>query len=330
MQSRGFSPQRRRWLGAALAGCATRAVAQAPAKGPARRLGILAVGPRAVELRNWEPMLAMLAKLGYSEGSNLVLDWRFAESSPERLADLARDLVRARVDAAATMGSAATRALQQATQTIPIVTGAVGDPILGGFAQSLARPGGNITGLSMGGTEIAQLQVSLLRSIVPKLTRLVIVRGGGESEQEVVGPMAAAAKAAQLTPGPVVVRDSASLESAFRSVRPPGTGAAFVYDADRVEAEQLAEAALRYKVATMFPDRRWVSAGGLMSYSMYHEDRMRRIATTLDKVLRGTNPAECPFELPANSHFALNLRTATALGIAIPPAFLARVDEVIE
>src|SRR5262249_59461133 len=119
-------------------------------------------------------------------------DWRFAENSPERLADLARDLVRARVDAAVTMGSRATRALQQATQTIPVVTGAVGDPILGGFAQSLARPGGNITGLSLGGTEIAQLQVGMLRTIVPKLARLVIVTGGSESEHEVVDPMAAA------------------------------------------------------------------------------------------------------------------------------------------
>jgi len=330
MQRRIFSGQRRRWLGAALGGFAAYALAQSSGKGAPRRLGILAGGVRDVEMRNWEPMLRTLASLGYSEGSNLGLDWRFAENSPERLADLARELVRARVDAVATMGSRATRALQQATRTIPVVTGAVGDPILGGFAQTLARPGGNITGLSLGGTEIAQLQVSLLRTIVPKLARLVIVRGGSEREREIVGPMAEAAKAAQLVAVPVVVSDMAGLEGAFRGTRTPGASAAFIYDADRVEAEQVASAALRHRVATMFPDRRWVSAGGLMSYSMYHEDRMQRIATIVDKVLRGTNPGDYPFELPTNSHFALNMRTATALKLAVPSTFLARVDEVIE
>lgn len=324
--------RRRRLIAAiALAALAPAVGAQSATRGESRRLGVLSVGARASDFPNWQPLLGNLAMLGYKEGANLVLEWRFADDRSERLAELAKDLVRSRIDALVTIGTLATRALQRATNTVPIVTGAVGDPILGGFAKSLARPGGNVTGLSLGGTDIALLQVGLLRAVMPKLSRLAIVRGEGDwIEHEIVGPMSAAARQIGITPEPVVVGDIARLESVLRGLRGKDNGAAFVYHADRVEEAQLAQAAIRHKIPTMFADRRWVSGGGLMSYNMYHEDRMQRVAALLVKVFRGMDPANSPFELPTNSQFVLNRKTAAELGLAIPREILARADEVIE
>jgi putative ABC transport system substrate-binding protein len=322
-------PSRRKMIAAiALAGIAPLSLAQTVTG--TRRLGILAIGSAAAERRNWAPMLAILAGLGFREGAGLVIEWRFAEDSAQRLPELARELAAARLDAAVTIGTLPTRALQRAASTLPIVTGGVADPILGGFAESLARPGGTVTGLSLGGTDIAQLQVGMLQAVMPKLARIVIVRGGDDGmDHEVEGPMVAAARQAGIAATPVVVKDTASLEAALRGLRASG-GAAFIYNADNVTGAQLVEATLRHKVAAMFPERRSVSAGGLMSFNMYHEDRARRIAALLDKVLRGMKPADSPFELPGSSLFVLNRRSAGALGLAFPPELLARADEVID
>ena len=276
-------------------------------------------------------MLRALAPLGFREGSGLTIDWRYAEGAAGRLPALAKELVAARPDALVTLGTLATRALQGASSRVPIVTAAVADPVLGGFAQSLARPGKNVTGLSLGGSEIATLQVSLLRATAPKVTRLFILRSDGDwNESEVVAPMAAAGRGAGLSVDVLPSPTEASLDRAFREQRDAATTAAFIYQVDPAIARLATDLAMRHRVATMFEDRAWVIEGGLMSYVMFHEDRMRRVAAIVGHVLRGADPASTPFELPTNSHFALNRRTALALRLALPVDIVARADEIFD
>ena len=323
-----MSPARRRLLAAlACAGLPAPALAQ----GASRRLGILALGDRVTSAGLWAPMLQALAPRGYREGAGLSVEWRYAEGAAARLPALAKELVAARPDVLVTLGTLATRALQAATPRVPIVTAAVADPVLGGFAQSLARPGKNVTGLSLGGSEIATLQVALLKATAPKVTRVLILRGDGDwNENEVVAPMAAAGRGAGLGVDVLPSPTEASLDRAFREHRGAATTAAFVYQVDPAIARVATDLGLRHRVATMFEDRAWVTEGGLMSYVMFHEDRMRRVAAIVGNVLRGADPASTPFELPTNSHFALNRRTAVALGLALPADIVARADEVFD
>jgi putative ABC transport system substrate-binding protein len=301
------------------------------AQAQGRRLGILAMGAREVETPLWSEMLGHLGGLGYKEGSNLAVAWRFASDSTEKLQQLARELAGSRLHAVATMGTPATRALQRATTTIPIVTGGVTDPVLGGFAQTVARPGRNVTGLSLGGTEVATLQIGLLKSMLPNLARLALVRGSGDwTDHEIVAPIAAAAKAQGITVAPVRARDGASLDAALRDLRAGDrTSAAFIYHADQITPLQVAELALRNKVPTMFEERGWVAAGGLMAYSMHHRDPMKQLAQILVNILRGAPAADSPFELPVSSYFVINVRTAASLGVPVPPQLLVRADETI-
>jgi len=312
-----------------LAGLAAAMPLPAWAQAQGRRLGILAMGAREVEAPLWSEMLGHLAGLGYNEGGNLAVTWRFASDSPEKLQQLARELAGSRLHAVATMGTLATRAMQRATTTIPIVTGGVTDPVLGGFAQTLARPGRNVTGLSLGGTEVATLQIGLLKSMLPNLSRLALVRGSGDWT-DIVAPVDAAAKAQGIGVTPVLATDGTSLDAVFRDLRAGNrTSAAFIYHADQVTPLQVAELALRNKVPTMFDERPWVAAGGLMAYSMHHRDPMKRVAQILVNVLRGAPPADSPFELPVSSYFVINVRTAAALGVPVPPQLLVRADETI-
>ena len=301
------------------------------AQAQGRRLGIWAVGARDAEVPLWSEMLRHLADLGYSESGNLAVEWRFASDSPEKLPQLARELAGSRLHAIATMGTLATRAMQRATSTIPIVTGGVTDPVLGGFAQTLARPGRNVTGLSLGGTEVASLQMGLLRTMLPNLARLALVRGSGDwADEEIVAPVAAAAKAQGIAVAPTFARDRASLDAVLRDLNARDrASAAFILHADPMTPQQVAEAALRNRVPTLFDERQWVAAGGLMAYNMHHRDPMKRVAQILDKVLRGAPPAGSPFELPLSSYFGINLRTAAALGLTVPPELLLRADETI-
>jgi putative ABC transport system substrate-binding protein len=317
---------RRRFVTAlALGGLAPRVLAQA--RSPLR-LGILTPGQKSVETRLWTTMLQHLAALGHREGTNLSVEWRFAERDLAKLPALARELVAARCQVVATMGTRATRAQQQASAAVGVVSAGVADPILGGFAQTLARPGRNVTGLCAGDSDTAGLQVGLLRQVSPRITQLSVITGAESSEQEVVAPIVAAARKLQLESSHVVVRDPAGAEAALRKLR--DSGAAFVFQADGVDEREFAQAAVRHRVATQFVDRDWVAAGGLMAYSLYHQDRMRRVAVLVDKVLRGAPAGDQPFELPAHSHFSINLRTASALGLAIPQEVLLRADELIE
>ena len=301
------------------------------AAGP-KRLGILADGGRAETLANFAATDAkLLAALGWVEGKTLEIAWRFGEGGESRTLALAKELVDAHSDVLGTAGTALTRALQQATRTIPIFT-TVGDPVGSGFAQSLARPGGNITGLSQGNREIAQKQVELLRAVVPKLSALAIV-GAHKSLaylREITEPMVMAAQAAGISAELRQISSLPDIEAVLRALPASGRGAVFFMgnlgDLDEGSVMQLA---IRLRVPAMVGEGERVEKGGLLMYRLYHEDESRRTASLVDKLLRGANPALIPFELPTKSYFVINRRTAAAIGVKFPADFLLRADEVI-
>ena len=296
-----------------------------------KRLGILAILSRQEVIPAYEASLRKhLADFGWIEGKTLAIEWRFAQLDESRFAPLAKELVEARVDVIVTWGTAATRAVQQATRTIPVVTG-VTDPVGYGFAKSVSHPGGNITGLSYSTPEIIQKEFELLRGLLPRLSLLVfLTRSTLESIRERASPTVAAARVTGIT---VEFRQIATLgdfEAALRTVPSGGRGAVNidynVLGIPGADAKTLAELAVRHRVPLM----EGVESGGLMSYTLSYEDLDERFAAVIDKLLRGADPAVIPFEIPTKSSFMINRSTATALGIRIPPEILLRADRVID
>ena len=318
-----------------LLGCAALAAARARAAGPPpgrRRLGVLLFD----EERSWAwmgPELRQaLAGLGWVEGSNLSIEWRFADGDPERLAPLAAALVGSGVDAILTRGSPATRALQRATRSVPIVTG-VGDPIGSGFAETLARPGGNITGVSYAVVETTRKQLELLREMVPGLARLTIVRKGDRRSPaiEATRVVEAEARAQAITTRVVMMSHAEDLSRELPGMPGKGVHAAYVFGFGMdPDPKAVAAALIRARLPAVFSQREYVEAGGQMSYRLDWDDQTQRTAAQIDKVLRGESPAQIPFEFPTRSDFVVNARTAKALGLIIPPALRVRADEVIE
>jgi len=273
-----------------------------------------------------------LADLGWVEGSNLNVEWRFAHGDTARLADLASQLARSGADAILTRGAPATRALKDATVTIPIVTG-VGDPIGAGFARSLAEPGGNITGLSWAAVEGARKQVELLRVMLPRLSRLIIVLKADRSPflQEMTSWHRGAAREIGLTSEVVLVTGATELQAAWQPGRTPGVTGTFVSGlGTSIAPKDIADLALRLRMPTVFDYSFYVEAGGLMSYRFNWENQTQRTAAQLDKVFRGAKPAQIPFEFPTRSEFVINRSTARSLGLDIPRELLLRADQIIE
>jgi putative tryptophan/tyrosine transport system substrate-binding protein len=268
---------------------------------------------------------------GWIEGKTIEFIWRFTEGDPARIPALARELVGARPDVLVTGGTACTRALQQLTRTIPICT-YVDDPVRLGFAKSLARPGGNITGLSMGADEIAHKQIELLRATVPKLATLAILGAtmSMDSLREVADPIVVAAKAAGLATSLRAVTSLQTVETALRALQPAGHCAAYFWNILYPNPGATLEVAIRLRVPAMVQESEFVSMGGLLCYTLRHEDDDRSSFAILDRLLRGADPATIPFELPTKSIFAINRRTAAAIGVTFPPDFLLRADEVID
>jgi putative tryptophan/tyrosine transport system substrate-binding protein len=306
-----------------------RAAEQSPVR---RRLGVVLYD--RPESWDWlAPALRKaLAELGWVEGTNLSVEWHFANGDSARLAELASQVARSGVDAILTRGTPTTRALQRATTTIPIVTG-VGDPIGSGFAASYANPGSNITGLSWATTESHRKQIELLKSTVPGLARLIIVLKADRSQfaGEMTRSLDAAAREFGLVTRTVPVDSAADLQTTLRRERNAGFSAAFVFGLGAsVAPKDIADIALRNRLPTMFEYGFYVEAGGLMSYRLNWEDQTKSTAIQLDKLFRGIKPAQIPFELPTRSEFVINRATAKALGLAIPQTLLLRADQVIE
>jgi putative tryptophan/tyrosine transport system substrate-binding protein len=308
----------------------TSAQAQQPKKVP--RIGFLSsVSPSSVSPRT-EAFRQGLRELGYIQGKNIVIEWRFAEGNTDRLKEFAAELVRLKVDVIVTGGPAVNRPAKEATVTIPIVLGFDNDPVGNGFAISLARPGGNITGLSTYYPEISGKQLELLKEIIPRLSRVAVLGnsiqpGNPQSLRET--ELAATALGLQIQY--LDVREAKDIEAAFRAAGKDPVGAVIVLTSvvTNTNRKQIVELAAKNRSPAIYYTSEWVEAGGLLTYGASFPDLFRRAATYVDKILKGAKPADLPVEQPTKFEFIINLKTAKQIGLTIPPNVLARADKVI-
>jgi putative ABC transport system substrate-binding protein len=273
-----------------------------------------------------------LRELGYVEGKNIVIEYRYAEGNAKRLKELAAELVRLKVDVIVTGGPAVNRPAKEATATIPIVLSFDNDPVGNGFAASLAHPGGNITGLSTHYPEISGKQMELLKETIPKLAHVAVlgnstVPGNAQALKET----ALAAEAFRVKLQYLEIQDPREIETAFRAARKGHADAVLVLGSQVVtsHAKQFAELAARNRLPAIYWSPEFVEAGGLMAYSVSITDLFRRAAIYVVKILKGANPGDLPVEQPKKFEFIVNLKAAKQIGLIIPPNVLARADRVI-
>jgi putative tryptophan/tyrosine transport system substrate-binding protein len=309
--------------------CAVAAQAQQSTKLP--RIGYLAASIISADSR--AAINQGLHKLGYIEGQNIKIEYRYAEGKFERLPVLAAELVRLKVDVILTGGSTATRAAKEATSTIPIVMLQDNDPVASGFVASLARPGGNITGLSTLRPEISGKRLELLKEIIPGLSRVAVLGasdnpGNAQALKEV--ELAAGALKVQLQY--LDIRSPKDIEPAFQEARRASADAVLELGGPLLNVHQtaLVKLAAKSRMPTMWVRRRFVEAGGLMYYGVDTADLNRRAASYVDKILKGTKPADLPVEQPTKFEFVINLKAAKQIGLTIPPNVLARADKIIK
>jgi putative ABC transport system substrate-binding protein len=272
-----------------------------------------------------------LRELGYVEGRNIAVEQRSAEGNPDRLTGLAAELVALKVDCIVTAGDTPARAAKQATSTIPIVMTNPSNPVEGGLVVGLARPGGNVTGLSSISTDLARKRLGLLKEVIPKLSRVVLVHDP-RSPDGSVRETEEAARALQVEFTPLEIRTRQELEQAFRSIGKSGSQAVIIGGGGFFVTLQAAilELAARNRVPVMYTEQDAARAGGLVAYATDVSELYRRAAGYVDRILKGAKPTDLPVEQPTKFELVINLRTAKALGLTIPPAVLARADEVIQ
>ena len=302
--------------------------AQAPGKIP--RVGVMYAG--AAPNPGAEALRRGLAELGWVDGQNVVIEWRYAEGRPERYPALVAELVRLNVDVlVAGGGTSGAQAAQRATGTIPIVLPVIGDPVAAGLVSSLARPGGNITGLSMLNTEISAKRVQLLQEVMPAVARIAILRDPSTPAADMTATEAAA-RALGLRLQVLRAGRPEELPGAFQAVRKTGAEALIVLASGffNTQRRQLIDLAARHRLVTVWEHRDFADDGGLMSYGPNLVDMNRRAARYIDRILKGATPADLPVEQPTVFELVINMKTARMLGLTIPPAVLARADRVIE
>jgi putative ABC transport system substrate-binding protein len=297
------------------------------------RIGVLHPGTPASAPQSVEAFRQGLREHGYEEGKNIVVERRYTESRPERVAEVAAEFVRLKVDVIVTSLDVATAAVKQQTQTIPIVMAISIDPVATGFVSSLARPGGNVTGLSTMSPELAAKRLELLREAVPGLSRVAImwntnVPGNLLEYKEV----ADAARSMRLQLQSVEVSSVDDFERAFSALKTGGAEALIVAGSGltSTNAGQIANLAMKHRLPSMVSSRDRVDAGGLIAYGPNLAELWRRAATYVDKILKGAKPGDLPVEQPTKFELIINLKTAKALGLTIPPSLLRRADEVIQ
>jgi ABC-type uncharacterized transport system substrate-binding protein len=305
--------------------------AQQPTKIP--RIGYLGFGSPSTIPTRIEAFRQGLRELGYVEGKNIFIEWRSAEGNADRLPSLAAELVRLKVDIIVTNGPYSTRAAKAATVTIPIVMAAVGDPVGDGIVASLARPGGNITGLSSVAPELSGKRLELLKEIVPKLSRVAVF--GSSTNPNTAGSL----REVELAAGALKVKlqyldvlSPKDIETAFRAAVKALAEAVLVLGGSLFNSQrtQVVELAVKSRLPAIYANQRTVEAGGLMSYGVINLDLDRRAATYVDKILKGAKPADLPVEQPTKFEFIINLKAAKQIGLTIPPNVLARADKVIK
>jgi putative ABC transport system substrate-binding protein len=295
------------------------------------RIGYLRLGRTARDPR-FAAFRAALSDLGYIEDRNIIIEVRRAEDRSD-LPELAMSLIRLPVDVIVASDSQATRAASTATQTIPIVMRISGDPVATGFVPSLARPGGNVTGVTSESTDISGKRVEILKELVPRLRNLAMLWDPvNPGASDAVRETEAAARTLGLTLKAIAVHRADDLEKAFAEIARERIDAlvALPVATITVNRERIVELAARARLPTMFQERTFAQAGGLSAYGPDFEQLFRRMAVYVDRILKGARPADLPVEQPTKFELVVNLKTARALGLDVPPTLLARADEVIE
>jgi putative tryptophan/tyrosine transport system substrate-binding protein len=299
-----------------------------------RRIGFLsAVSSASIPRNRIEAFQQGLRELGYVEGQNIVVEYRFADGKQDRLKEIMAELLRLKVEVIVTGGPTATRPAKEATSTIPIVMGFDNDPVASGFVASLARPGKNITGLSTLHPEISGKQLELLKEIDPKLSRVGVVGNWTQpGNKQALTELKAAAGALGLQLQYLEIQTSKDIDVVFREAT-KGRAEAILVLVNPVIIYQRAyfiDLATKSRLPAMYSQPEFVDAGGLFSYTASFSDLFRRAATYVDKILKGAKPAELPIEQPIKFEFIINLKTAKQIGLTIPPNVLARADRVIK
>ena len=307
------------------------AEAQAPAK--VSRIGFLSVGSPTDNLFTLEAFQQGLRELGYVEGQNIAIEYRFAEGRPERLPVLAADLVRLKVAVIVTGSPPAPEAAKRATSTIPIVFAVIGDPVAQGLVASLAWPGGNITGLANLAQEVVGKQLELLKEVAPKVSRVAVLQNpSNHAHLFVLRQAEGAARALGVQLHILQARTPPEIEAAFAAMSRQRAGGVVVLRDTLflTQRTQIAALAAKSRLPAVYGLREEAEAGGLMAYGANVLLMYRRAATYVDKILKGVKPADLPVEQPTKFELVINLKTAKALGLTIPQSLLQRADEVIQ
>jgi putative tryptophan/tyrosine transport system substrate-binding protein len=331
--------QNRKWLGLSviafvLVVCGAVASAQQPKKVP--RIGYLSLGNPASESTRVDGIRLALRELGYSEGQNIAIEYRYAEGNSDRSPELATELVRLKVDIIVVVGGAGPiRSAKNATKTIPIVmAGAGSDPVEAGLVESLARPGGNVTGITNFDRQLSGKRLELLKEAVPKLARVAVLYESASSSSvlEVKEVLPAAARALKLTLRSWGVRGANDFEKVFAAMGKQRPDGLYVLGSPlmRPNAKRIAGLALKSRLPSIYVIKEFVNAGGLMYYGADEAESNRRVAGYVDKILKGAKPADLPVQQPTEFELVINLKTAKQIGLTIPQSVLYRADKVIK
>jgi len=315
----------------AILSAVTLAEAQQTEKVP--RLGVLISASPSIRAPRVEAFQQGLRELGYIEGKNIVIEYRYAEGKLEPLSELAHELVRLKFDVIVTDTSMATQAAKNATKTLPVVFTLANDPIGDGQVSSLARPGGNLTGLSLLTPELNGKRLDLLKEVVPKVTRVTfLTRLGTPTGEQRFKEAEAAAKGLGLRLQFLGAKGGDDLDSAFAAAKRAGAQAVIVHPSTfaATNRARIIDLAAKNRLPAIYPSTPYAEAGGLMSYGPDLLDNWRRAATYVDKILKGAKPSELPVEQPRKFDFVINLKAAKQIGLTIPPNVLARADRVIK
>jgi ABC-type uncharacterized transport system substrate-binding protein len=324
---------RRRFLGTLAGGLlAAPLAAEAQPAGKVTRIGVLETTSPALNAANLDAFRRGLRELGYVEGHNFTIEYRTADGRPERFPGLAAELVRLKVDVILTRGTPAVMAAKNATGTIPVVMAASADPVLSGVVSSLARPGGNVTGLSADVVEVSGKRLELIREVAPGVSRVAALFNMSNPNDALQWKeMESAAPSLRLQLQLLDVRKPGDFAGAFDAAVKARAGALVVgIDAlTWANHRSIVDLAAKRRLPAMYAGREFVDAGGLIAYGVSYPHLYHRAATYVDKILKGAKPADLPVEQPTKFELVINLKTARALGLTIPPSLLQRADEVI-
>jgi len=325
--------ERRRFIGAVAGGLLATPLA-AVAQPKVTKIGLLDyAAPDQARIMWWNALRDRLRELGYVEGQNVIYESRWAEGQVARLADLAGELVKAKVNIIATAGTEAALAAKRATSSIPIVMATGVDPVEVGLVGALARPGGNVTGVTSMQNEVAAKRVELFRQLLPRASRIAILFDADNHASELlVRHTEAGATSLRVTLQKVSVRSLKEADAAFSAMKQDHVAAVILVASPTFlgERRRLADLAIAHRLPMMVGSREYAEAGGLVSYGTDYPELFRRAAAYIDKILKGAKPEDLPVEQPTKFELVINLKTAKALGLTIPPSLLAQADEIIQ